>query len=299
MERGVINIPISELINRIFCTKCEDGFKLVEDNTVDLVVTSPPYDKMREYEGCEFDIDVVIKELYRVVKDGGVVVWVISDETEDKDESGTAFKHALKFKEHGFLLYDTMIFLKNNPPPKTHLRYEQCFEYMFVLSKGQPKTINLMTRECKKSGKIRKGNTYIQDGTDTFENQHKEGIVSKTSAKYNVWSYSVGNAEMYRNIVKRDHPAKFPISLARDHILSWSNKGAVVLDPFMGSGTTAIASILTERLYIGFEKSEEYCARCTKYIAELYEKIEKNDKAVQRFKKDIDTIEYKDLNTKK
>lgn len=253
---------------------------------------------MREYEGCEFDIDIVIDQLDRVLKNGGIIVWVISDETEDKDESATGFKHVLKFKEKGFLLYDTMIFLKNNPPPKTHRRYEQCFEYMFILSKGEPKTINLMARKCKKADEIRKGNTYIQDRTDTFKDQHKEGIVSKTSAKYNVWSYSVGNAEMYRNIVKRNHPAKFPLSLARDHILSWSNKGDVILDPFMGSGTTAIVAILTERSYIGFEKNEEYCNRCTKYIAELHEKVENDNKDLQKFKKDLNEIEYTIYTTK-
>jgi site-specific DNA-methyltransferase (adenine-specific) len=239
-------------------------------------------------------IEEVILELYRVIKPGGVVVWIVGDETKDGNESATAFEHVIKFKEAGFNLYDTMIYLKQNSPPKTHKRYEQCFEYMFVFSKGIPSTTNLIMQPCKRAGKDRKGNTYIHDRNDNFTLQHKEGKVLKEKIRFNAWTYTVGNAEKYRNLVKRNHPAKFPILLARDHILSWSNKGDIVLDPFIGSGTTAIVAILLERKYIGFEISEEYYKTCTESITLISDKIKHRDKTVIKYLNELAEIKFKE-----
>ena len=246
------------MLDNVFCTSCEEGLKKLVSNSVDLVVTSPPYDELRTYQGFEFMIDEVIKELYRALKPGGVIVWVVGDETGDSDETATSFMHVLKFKEQGFKLYDTMIYIKKNPPPKNHKRYEQCFEYMFVFSKGIPSKINLIQQTCKYAG-INKGiSTYIQDKTDKLKQEHKTKEVSNFKTKFNIWEYTVGNSEKYRTIVKRKHPAKFPILLVRDQILSWSIEGDVVLDPFMGSGTTGKVAILNNRDFIGIEINEEY-----------------------------------------
>lgn len=238
-------------------------------------------------------IHEVISELYRVIKPGGVVVWIVGDKTDEKNESTTAFEHITKFKDKGFVLYDTMIYKKQNPSPKNHKRYEQCFEYMFILSKGSPITVNLMMQPCRKAGKSRIGNTYIQDRSDKYTLQHIDGKVLDSKIKFNIWEYTVGNAERYRNIVKRKHPAKFPILLATDHILSWSNEGEIILDPFIGSGTTAIAAILTNRKYIGFEISQEYYNRCCEYIIQLKARVTADDIIIRKFKNEISMIKYK------
>jgi site-specific DNA-methyltransferase (adenine-specific) len=272
---------------------CEKGLKHLKDESIDLVVTSPPYDKLRKYKGFGLRTDIIISELFRIIKPGGVVVWVSSDQTELYNESAHSFELVLKFKEEGFTLFDTMIFLKRNPIPKNHRRYEQKFEFMFVFSKGEPKTINLIMIPCKNAGRKRSGNTYIHNGGDLYTAQHKEGFIEDKKIASNVWEYTVGNAERYRNIVKREHPAKFPLLLARDHILSWSNEGDIILDPFIGSGTTAIAALITNRKYIGFEISLEYYKNCLKYIDILNQKILNRDKDVIAFMEEVDTLRYK------
>ena len=231
---------------------CVEGMKLLDDECIDLTVTSPPYDNLRTYNGFSWDFEATAKELYRVTKQGGVVVWIVADATIKGSETGTSFKQALYFKEVGFNLHDTMIWRKPNPTPLVKCkRYWQAFEYMFVFSKCSPKTCNYIMEECKNAGK--KASTYKQISKETGLNIDKNRITKDIKIKMNVWDYNLG----YRETC--GHPATFPEQLANDHIISWSNPNDIVLDPFMGSGTTAVACINTNRNYIGFELSEEYC----------------------------------------
>lgn len=228
-----------------------------------------------------------------MLKKGGAVIWVVSDETKDKSESTTSFHQAIRFKEEGFKLYDTMIFMKNNPVPKTHKRYEQAFEYIFMFTKGNPKTTNIMTQESRYYEKKRSKATHRKDKSDKLTILNTDGNVNKYKIINNVFRYTVGKDESYANIVKREHPAKFPILLARDQILSWSNEGDVVLDIFSGSGTTCIVSLLTNRQYIGFEKEALYAQRSKDYIDIVKKKIENNDDMILSFKEEINKITYK------
>ena len=233
---------------------CGQIMESVDENSIDLVVTSPPYDNLRKYKGYSFDFEKIAKELFRVIKDGGVMVWVVSDQTKNGSESGTSFKQALFFKEIGFNLHDTMIYAKTNPIPQNHNRYEQCFEYMFVLSKGKPKTFNPLRLPTKNAGK-----TFNWGDRKTVldENQcrrHKETdirVCNNTKIHNNIFYYSVGGG-------KSGHPAVFPYQLAEDQVLSWSNEGDIILDPFMGSGTTGVAALNNGRKFIGIEINEEY-----------------------------------------
>lgn len=293
-----------EYLNTICNVKAEQGLTYLENESIDLVITSPPYDKTRNYHSdkkddqqnnFEFDIDIIIDELYRVLKKGGVIIWVVADQTKDANESGTSFQQAIKFKDRGFNLYDTMIFSKTNPIPKTHRRYEQAFEYMFMFSKGTPKTANIIMQPSKFAGNSRVGNTYRQDISDELSAQHNEGRVLDYKIRNNIFEYTVGKDEAYGNIVKRNHPAKFPILLVRDQMLSWSNKDDVILDPFSGSGTTAIASILTGRKYIGFEKKDKYAKDSIEYIKIVEEKIKDNEKCISDFRNDVSKIIYKEF----
>ncbi len=234
---------------------CLDIMHQMDDGCVDLTVTSPPYDNLRKYNGYCFDFENIAKELYRITKDGGIVVWVVGDSTIKGSETGTSFRQALYFMERGFNLHDTMIYKKKNPIPQNHNRYEQCFEYMFVLSKGKPSTFNPIKEPTKNFGKsFQWGNrkTIMDDAQCRRDRGDDVREASKDKLKQNIWEYSVGGG-------KTGHPAVFPEQLASDHIISWSNPGDVVLDPFMGSGTTAKMAMLNRRRFVGCEISEEYC----------------------------------------
>ena len=226
----------------------------IPDNFVDLTVTSPPYDDLRKYKGFVFDYKSMAEELYRVTKDGGVVVWIVGDQTIKGSETGTSFKHALYFKEVGFNLHDTMIYQKKKPP-LTHNRYEQEFDYMFVFSKGKPKTFNPIMVDKLYMDK-RKNKAFGRNPT----NEHDMGFSSKKTKKIkgNVWEYLVGGGKTTKDKIAFDHPAIFPDKLAEDHILSWSNEGDIILDPMCGAGTTCKMAWLNNRNFIGIDMSEEY-----------------------------------------
>ena len=240
---------------------CINGMKLLDDNSIDLTVTSPPYDNLRTY-GKNVDKTwgehiwkPVIKELYRIIKKGGVVVWIVNDATINGSETGTSFKQALYFKEVGFNLHDTMIYAKNNPIPLTHNRYEQQFEYMFVFSKGKPKTFNPIKINTKYSGSKKTGG-FRQNRNGEYA-RNKNAPVCKSKIDYNIWWFDVGNGHS-TNSIKSKHPATYSIEIPNRHIISWSNENDIVLDPFIGSGTTAISALQNNRKYIGFEINREY-----------------------------------------
>ena len=247
---------------------CLDVMPTLEDKSIDLTVTSPPYDNLRNYNGYTFDFKGIAKELYRVTKDGGVVVWIVGDATIKGSETGTSFKQALYFKEIGFNLHDTMIYHKSNAMPLTHNRYDPCFEYMFVFSKGNPKTFNPIKEATLHEGGIKKRELEVKMiGIKGHQSRHRNehSIVKKMKYKKNLWSYSVG-LEKDRSLNK--HPAVFPEKLAKDHIISWSNEGDTVLDPFAGSGTTLKMAIELNRKYIGIEISPEYIKIAKKRIGQ-------------------------------
>jgi len=243
-------------INKIYNENCLETMAKMPDNFIDLTVTSPPYDGLRTYNGYSFPFEDIAKELYRVTKQGGVVVWVVGDATKNGCESLTSFKQAIYFVECGFNLHDTMIYAKQNPIPLTHNRYEQQFEYMFVLSKGKPKTFNGLKDKSKYGGEMAsRTRSFYKTNTENEPTlQNKRDVISDEKLRYNIWYYIVGSTQTG----KIKHPAMFPEQLATDHILSWSNENDLVYDCFMGSGTTAIASINTNRNYIGSEISEDY-----------------------------------------
>lgn len=254
-------------LNKIYNTDCVEGMKQLPDNCIDLTVTSPPYDNLRKYNGFTWDFEATARELYRVTKPGGVVVWVVGDATIKGSETGTSFKQALYFKECGFNLHDTMIYMSDKPP-FSHNRYEQKFEYMFVFSKGKPNTFNPIMEKSKYAGSDKSARTFRHTGAE-LEKTHIKNNVKDEKIKGNVWYFSTGYNKSSKDKIAFKHPAIFPEQLANDHIISWSNPGDVVLDPFMGSGTTAKMAILNGRQYIGFEISSEYCEIANKRIEEL------------------------------
>lgn len=246
-------------IDKIYCADCLTLMKDIEDNSIDLTVTSPPYDNLRTYKGYTFDFEGIAKELYRITKQGGVVVWVVGDQTVNGSETGTSFRQALYFKEIGFNLHDTMIYQKKGTGAcGSNLAYWQSFEFMFVLSKGVLVTvnrikdkINISYDECKDS--IIVSGRRKRDGNS--KTTHRGKVRQEIGYRENIWSYLVGCF----GDGKSEHPAVFPEALARDHIISWSNEGDLVLDPMCGSGTTCKMAYELNRHYIGIDISEAYC----------------------------------------
>jgi site-specific DNA-methyltransferase (adenine-specific) len=236
---------------------CLEVMPTLEAGSIDLTVTSPPYDNLRTYnDSLEWGEHVwkpVMENLYRLTKEGGVVVWIVGDATIKGSETGTSFRQALYAMECGFRLHDTMIYQKPAVPydPKCN-RYWQEFEYMFVFSRGKP-TCNYIMEPCKGAGK-RKAGDYGQkrhDGTARTDRHDETRLIKSHKVKSNIWFYTAGRRE-------KGHPAQFPESLARDHIISWSNPGDTVFDPFIGSGTTGKMAIEQGRKFIGIEKDAEY-----------------------------------------
>jgi len=252
-------------LNHIYHGDCVDVMRTFPDGVIDLTVTSPPYDNLRTYKGYNFNFEEIAKELYRVTKDGGVVVWVVGDATIKGSETGTSFKQALYFKEIGFNLHDTMIYAKNAVGAAgSKYCYQQSFEYMFILTKGKIKTFNpIKDLVPKNAGKPTRYTKNAKSNTEGYSTETHVKIAPKASKRKNVWHYNVGFASQDD---KNSHPAVFPEQLAQDHILSWSNPGDIVLDPMCGSGTTCKMALKLGRRFIGIDISEEYCEIARKRI---------------------------------
>jgi len=253
-------------VNKILCGACQEVLASLKEECVDLTVTSPPYDNIRDYKGYSFeeeDFRAIVRQLFRVTKKGGVVVWIVGDATMKGSESGTSFRQALGFMEGGFKLHDTMIYEKNTssfPARRTGKRYTQIFEYMFVFCKGKIKTGNLICDKPNKWAGWTNWGKNTQRGKDGKLKKTKDiKPVPEFSPRNNIWRYNVGKGFNSSDKESHSHPAIFPEKLAEDHILSWSNEGDVVLDPFVGSGTTCKMAKKNKRHYIGIDISEEYC----------------------------------------
>lgn len=268
-------------LNEIYNCDCLQGLKSLDEGSIDLTVTSPPYDDLRTYDNtCTWNFEIfkpIAKELYRVTRDGGVVVWVIGDAAKDGSETGSSFRQALYFQEIGFKLHDTMIYEKNSstfPARLTSKRYSQIFEYMFVFVKGKKirDDIKLIADKRNKwAGWTNWGEHSQYDADGNLNKTSNIKPIAEFSLRTNIWCYPVSFND------KTGHPAVFPEKLAEDHILSWSVEGDTVLDPFMGSGTTAKMAMLNGRNYIGFEINTDYYnvskERIKKYVGKRNEDL--------------------------
>lgn len=252
---------------RLYCGDCAQVMaQHIADNSIDLTVTSPPYDNLRTYNGYTFDFEAIAAQLWRVTKPGGVVVWVVGDATINGSETGTSFRQALHFMALGFNLHDTMIYQRAAGASGSTLSYWQAFEFMFVLSKGRPSRINLI---CDRKNAVLPGSKLEAIGHRNADNSKKgQRVITRTAygIRLNVWQMNAGVVD---DPMANNHPAIFPEALARDHILSWSNPGDVVLDPMMGSGTTGKMALLTGRRFVGIDISAEYVELARQCIAKV------------------------------
>lgn len=250
--------------NKIYTADCVQFMKEMDANSIDLTVTSPPYDNLRDYKGYSFDFENIAKELFRVTKKGGVVVWVVGDKINKGNKSLTSFRQALFFQDVGFNVHDVMIYKKKNTPFMRKNGYTNCFEFMFVFSKGSPNTFNPL-----KTNTVRQGEEMMpyNKGTDGI-NKKKMRELKPEKTLINIWEYAVGLHGTTSDKIAFDHPAVFPEKLAEDHILSWTNPGDIVFDPMCGSGTTCKVAVKNSRKYIGCDISKEYTEIAEKRLKE-------------------------------
>ena len=242
--------------NTIYNEDCLKTMAKMPDNFIDLVVTSPPYDNLRDYKGYTFDFGSTAKALYGILKPGGVVVWVVGDQRKNFNKTLTSFKQALFFQEIGFKVPDIMIYEKDSGMPQKNW-YTPIYEFMIILVKGdKPKTINVSQVKSAWAGTVYGGGRRDADGS--FKKRQRKPVPEYIN-KSNIWKYATGKNKTTKDDFAFKHPAMFPEQLASDHIKSWSNEGDIVYDPFMGSGTTAKMAMLLDRKYIGSEISKEYC----------------------------------------
>jgi site-specific DNA-methyltransferase (adenine-specific) len=240
---------------------CLEGMRQMEDKSVDLTITSPPYDGLRTYgndNGPQWEFEAIAKELYRITKDGGVVCWNVNDQMINGSESLTHARQAIYFvDECGFNLHDTMIYEKSNFSHPETVRYHQVFEYILILSKGSPKTFNpIKDKKNATAGCV--GNLGVNTFTekDGSKSVRAKKITAEYGMRLNVWK---GNTRGQEDMcIQLKHPAMMPRWLARDLTISWSNENDIVLDPFLGSGTTVEEAIKLKRQFIGFEISHTY-----------------------------------------
>ena len=243
-------------LNHIYHQNCIETLAAMPDEFLDMTITSPPYDDLRAYKGYSFCESEVARRLFAKTKPGGVVIWVVGDRTVNGSESLTSFMHAFSFRRSGWRVHDTMIYAKNNPiPSDCGSRYRQAFEYMFCFAKGKPKTFNPMTRSVGET-KAFKSFRITKTGRNDLEHDH---VPPKERKLDNIFYYNVGSASS-RDKIAFGHPAIFPEQLAHDQIITWSNEGDIIYDPFMGSGTTAKVAHLLGRKWLGSEIAETYVA---------------------------------------
>lgn len=241
----------------LHCNDCTQLMGEIPDNIIDLTITSPPYDNLRDYHGYSFDFKGVAKGLYRVTKEGGVVVWIVGDSVVNGSKTGTSFTQALFFKKIGFFLHDVMIYKKQSPfPMKT--RYYPCFEYMFILSKEKPKTTNLIADQKRICAGKKWGINTVRQKDGTMKEKRPKPT-KEYGVRSSIWEYAAGYMHSAKDKIAYEHPAIFPEMLAQDHILSWSNEKDMVFDPMAGSGTVAKMCERLNRKWLACEISEKYC----------------------------------------
>ncbi len=240
-------------VSGLFVGDCIDFMQVMPQGCVDLTVTSPPYDSLRNYRGYHFDFEKVAKGLYRVTAEGGVVVWVVGDRIKG-GRSLTSFRQGLYFQKMGFNMHDIIIYQKKNTPFMRSNAYTNCYEFMFILSKGSPKTFNPLKAQTARHGFEMVVHNKGPDGV----NKKTLKELKKQKTRTNIWSYAVGFGGTTLDKVAFKHPAVFPEKLAEDHILSWTNKEDLVFDPMCGSGTTCKMACLHGRKYLGVDISAEY-----------------------------------------
>jgi len=254
-------------LEKIYEENCLTTIERMSDDWLDMTITSPPYDDLRDYNGYHFPVEDIAAGLFAKTRPGGVVIWVVGDRTLNGSETLTSFQHAITFRDAGFNVHDTMIYRKNNPIPQDcGKRYRQTFEYMFCFAKGSPNTFNPIMEPTKSAGQKIKAFRITGKGRGNVPDEDIGREVKAERKVSNIFGYNVGTSSS-KDKIAFGHPAIFPEQLVDDQVRTWTNPGDLVYDCFMGSGTTAKVAHLLKRRWIGSEVSAEYVAIARERLA--------------------------------
>lgn len=274
---------IHDWVDKVHCMECVEGMEMLPDDCVDLVVTSPPYDAVRKYNGFAFDLHQTGAQIHRVLKDGGIAAMVIQDQTKDFGKSLTSFRTIIDWCDSfGFKLFECVIYRKNGSEGAwwKH-RFRVDHEYIPLFLKGdRPAYFDKQPLRVpsKHGGKVMSGSGNRR--TDGATNGTVRREINATKCRGTIWNYLMAGD---KNPLKRKHPAVFPDAIPSDLIQCFCPPGGIVLDPFIGSGSTAVQALKHERHFIGFDISQEYCDLCNQRLekdvetATLFESVSASD----------------------
>ena len=245
-------------VNKIICEDNITYLKTLPDECIDFVITSPPYDALRDYNGYKLDLHGLGVELLRVLKDGGICVMVIQDSTRDFAKSLTSFRTIVDWCDNiGFRLFECNIYNRQGTEGAWwKKRFRVDHEYMPIFLKGKrPQYFDKENIKIpsKHGGKIMTGANIRTKNGQTGSRKVK---INPTKCPGTVMTF--GNTCGGESKLKSKHPAVFPNMLAYDMIECFCPEDGTVLDPFNGSGTTTLAAKCLGRNYIGIDVSEEY-----------------------------------------
>ena len=278
--------------NKVHHMSCIDGMKEMDAESVNLVVTSPPYDQLRAYnDSSSWTFEVftqVADQIIRVLKPGGVICWNVADAVmevhkgQGTSKSGTSFRQCLYFQDNGLNFHDNLIYAKHGPRFASNdksTRYSNVYEYVFVMSKGTPEHCHLLKDRPNKTAGLTGtrgggGGRNAKTGEIIKNDKSKKRTTPELGIRFNIWTISnVFGTTGQSDRRAYEHPALMPNGLAGDCIRSYSNEGDLVLDPFMGSGTTARQAYSLDRNYIGFEIDDTYHKLCEDINGDLMNSV--------------------------
>lgn len=253
----------------LVCCDCVEGMRALPPASVPLTVTSPPYDDLRDYGAHTWDFEkfmLVASQLWRVTMPGGALCWVVGDQIRDGGQTGSSFRQALYLKGLGFRLHNTLVIEKQLARGISKVRYGVAPEFVFVFSKGRPRSINLIRDKANKfGGQLMRFSTRGRDGTTS---DTEKALIRPFGVRGNVWRYTTGSRVTAKERYAFQHPALMPEKLAKDLIVSWSKPGDLVLDPFGGAGTTAKMALLNHRRYLSIEAHAPYHGLAVRRLAD-------------------------------
>lgn len=264
---------MKKYLNKIINEDCVEGMKKIPDESIDLVVTSPPYDNLRSYQGYEFDLHKTGEQIHRVLKEGGICAMVIQDQTKDFGKSLTSFRTILDWCDsYGFKLFENVIYRKHGTEGAWwKQRFRVDHEYIPIFLKGKkPQYFNKepLKIPSKHGGKTMTGSGNRKTDGKTTKTVTRE--INLTKCRGTVWDYlNAGDKDK----LKREHPAVFPDKIPYDIINCFCPEEGIVLDPFIGSGSTAVQAKLLNRSYIGFDISKEYCKLAEKRLKTVQDSL--------------------------
>jgi DNA modification methylase len=276
-----VNRRLKANLNKIIHGDCLDVLGNLPDNCIDLIVTSPPYADSRKklYHGVSPDEYVRwlaprVEEFFRILKPTGTLILNIKEKVVDGERHTYVIDLILKMREQGWLWTEEFIWHKKNSfPGKWPNRFRDAWERCLQFNKRKKFKMyqNTVKVPIGEWANYRLKNLSDNDNI-RIDSNSKSGFgrrVANWAGKRKVYPTNV--LHIATECANRSHSATFPIGLPTWFIKLFTKKGDIVLDPFVGSGTTAVICKKLGRKYIGIDIKKQFCKLAKKNIAKVIE----------------------------